>query len=296
MPLSITHKEETGMGKFFEKEMSILTNDNPTGTDFHLCECGYEECRPNKPYEYIFIDYWVVHYCVSGEGHFYVKDHYTHIHPGDIFMIPAHTKNKYYPNQQNPWTYQWIGLKGNLVPAILEKCGLTPDEHVLHHRTDSRLQTLFEQIHDNFHEERELKAIGITYQLLDYIKNNVYNSRRDRLTPSEIYFQTALNYIQKNYTNNISISDIAAAASIDRTYIFKLFQKYTKQNPSQYLQSFRLEKACVLLRKSSLSVTDTAYAVGFQQPAYFSKLFTQYKGITPSQYRKEFLQSYMQDH
>lgn len=116
------------------------------------------------------------------------------------------------------------------------------------------------------------------------------------LTPSEIYFQTALNYIQKNYTNNISISDIAATASIDRTYIFKLFQKYTKQSPSQYLQSFRLEKACVLLRKSSLCVTDTAYAVGFQQPAYFSKLFTQYKGITPSQYRKEFLQSYMQDY
>ena len=106
-----------------------------------------------------------------------------------------------------------MDLKRNLVPVILEKCGLTPKEHVLHHRTDSRLQTLFEQIHDNFHEKRELKALGITYQLLDYIKNNVYNSLQDRLTPGEIYFQTALDYIQKNYTNNISISDIAAAAN-----------------------------------------------------------------------------------
>lgn len=288
-------KEASDMGKIFEKEISILTNDKPLGTDFHLCECGYEECRPNKPYEYILIDYWVIHYCVSGEGHFYIKDHYTHIHAGDVFIIPAHTKNKYFPDEKNPWIYQWIGLSGNIVPLLLKKCGLTPEEYALHHKPDSRLQTLFEQIHDNFHNERELKAIGITYQLLDYIRNNIYNGKQDHLTSGELYFQTALNYIQKNYPDNITISDIAAAANIDRTYVFKLFQKYTQQSPSQYLQTFRLEKACVLLRKSSLSITDTAYAVGFQQPAYFSKLFTQYKGISPSQYRKEFLRSYLEN-
>lgn len=272
-----------------------MTDDQPMGEEFHLCECGYEECRPTKPYEFITIDYWVIHYCIDGEGYFQVKDHQTHIHAGDIFMIPPYTRNKYYPKAENPWTYQWIGMKGTLARQFLEECGLTPESHVLHHKIDLKLQTMFEQVFDNFHEKHRLKAFGITFQLLDYIKNNVYNSTSDSLTSGELYYHAALNYISKNYTNNITISDIATAANIDRTYLFKLFQKFTGKSPSQYLQNFRLDNASVLLRKSSLSVTDIAYMVGFQQSSYFSKMFTQYKGVTPSEYRKEFIRMQIEE-
>ena len=63
-----------------------------------------------------------------------------------------------------------------------------------------------------------------------------------------------------------------------------------EMSPSQYVQHYRLDKACVLLRKSSMSITDIGYAVGFQHSPYFTKLFTQYMGVTPSEYRKEFMQ------
>ena len=69
----------------------------------------------------------------------------------------------------------------------------------------------------------------------------------------------------------------------------KLFQKYLKISPSQYLQQYRLSKACTLLRKTSLSITDISYTVGFQHAPYFTKLFTQYIGETPSEYRKEYM-------
>lgn len=114
--------------------------------------------------------------------------------------------------------------------------------------------------------------------MLNYIQHNVHNDSSDQITSGELYF------------NNIMISDIAAAANIDRTYMFKLFQKFLKQSPSQYLQQYRLDKAGVLLRKSALSITDVSYAVGFQHPPYFTKLFTRYKKMTPSEYRKGFLQ------
>ena len=68
-----------------------------------------------------------------------------------------------------------------------------------------------------------------------------------------------------------------------------LFQKYLKISPSQYLQQYRLSKACTLLRKTSLSITDISYTVGFQHAPYFTKLFTQYIGETPSEYRKEYM-------
>lgn len=126
-------------------------------------------------------------------------------------------------------------------------------------------------------------------ELLDYLEHDVHNRKQDSLSPGESYYHNALHYIQKNYFNNISVSDVAEATNIDRTYIFKLFQKYSGISPSQYLQQYRLDKAAILLRKSNLSITDVSYAVGFQHSPYFTKLFTHYKGMTPSEYRKTFL-------
>ena len=52
------------MAKLFEKEIGILIDDEPIGNELQLYECGFEECRPTKPYEFIPIDYWVLHYSI----------------------------------------------------------------------------------------------------------------------------------------------------------------------------------------------------------------------------------------
>lgn len=44
-----------------------------------------------------------------------------------------------------------------------------------------------------------------------------------------------------------------------------------------------------IIKKTSLSITDISYTVGFQHAPYFTKLFTQYIGETPSEYRKEYM-------
>lgn len=80
------------MGKIFKNDVSVLFNNNPISKDFHLYECGYEECKPTKPYEFVPIDYWVIHYCIAGEGIFQIEDKQNHIKAGDIFMIPPYTK------------------------------------------------------------------------------------------------------------------------------------------------------------------------------------------------------------
>ena len=115
----------------------------------------------------------------------------------------------------------------------------------------------------NFNEKRYFKSISTTFLLFDYLGNHLRLKQKAELSTTEVYFNAILNYIHKNYADNISISDIATANNIDRTYVFKLFQKYLKISPSQYLQQYRLSKACTLLRKTSLSITDISYTVGF---------------------------------
>lgn len=51
-------------------DISILINNDNLSSEFNICEVGYEKCRSTKPTEYAPINYWVIHYCVAGEGFF----------------------------------------------------------------------------------------------------------------------------------------------------------------------------------------------------------------------------------
>ena len=133
--------------------------------------------------------------------------------------------------------------------------------------------------------------IGCFYLLLDYLRNVREQSMGAALLQSEVLYQNLLHYIHLHYFQDISIAQMAEENNIDRTYIFKLFKKYQHTSPSQYLLEYRLDKACMLLMKTSLSITDISFAVGFQNAPYFSRQFVRYKGMTPSAYRKQFLKA-----
>ncbi|MGH2233415.1 AraC family transcriptional regulator, partial [Enterococcus faecalis] len=65
--------------------------------------------------------------------------------------------------------------------------------------------------------------------------------------------------IHENFSNNLSISQLAFEYNIDRSYLFNLFQRYEQTNPSIYVQKLKLQKACSLLRKSSLTITEISF-------------------------------------
>lgn len=277
------------MGKIFKDNFDVFFDDQMEGEEFHLYECGYEECSAAKPYEFKPLDYWVLHYCVNGHGYLEIHEKLDQVQTGDIFVIPPFTRNKYYPDMDDPWAYRWIGLRGTLVPKLLEKCNISHESYLIHHKRDHHLETLFENVYTASKNTQPLMAAGSVYHLLDYLQNNIRNTKLDQLTAGEYYFNEVKKYIHQNYFNDITITDIAKEINIDRTYIFKLFKKYLNISPSQYIQHFRLDKAAILLRKSSLSITDIGYGVGFNTPSHFSRLFSEYMGVTPSEYRKEFI-------
>lgn len=279
------------MSSVFQNQIGFLFYDTHVGQDLNICEAGYEECRPTKAYEFIPIDYAAIHYCIKGEGIFQVQGQVQHIYPGDIFMIPPHTPNKYFPIPENPWCYRWVGVRGNALEEVLKDCGLTRETFFIHHQVNAELEGYFEKIYEACKEKQDLKALGNLYYLLDYLKNIHQKTSGPILSQSEIHFNQLLRYIHQNYFHDISVASMAADNNIDRTYIFKLFKKYQHTSPSQYLLEYRLNKACMLLRKTSLSITDISFTVGFQNAPYFSKQFTKQKGVTPSAYRKQFLQS-----
>lgn len=93
-------------------------------------------------------------------------------------------------------------------------------------------------------------------------------------------------YIEKNYTEDIHLKDIARAAGFSEYYFSRLFKEITEKNFHQYLNEFRIKKAENLLMDSNYTISEAAYAVGFSSLTTFDRLFRQIKGCSPQKFRK----------
>jgi len=103
------------------------------------------------------------------------------------------------------------------------------------------------------------------------------------------YGEIARGYIEKNYWKpDLQIEDIAAFINIDRSYLFRKFKECTGRSMKQYLSEYRMERACELLRHTNLSVKSVSHSVGYQDPLYFSKVFSKSMSISPSGYIKQY--------
>ena len=73
---------------------------------------------------------------------------------------------------------------------------------------------------------------------------------------------------------------------MNEKYLCRFFKAYTSYTPIDYVNRLRIEKAADDLRLLHRSVTEAAFANGFNDSAYFSKLFRQIKGVSPKVYQK----------
>jgi two-component system response regulator YesN len=94
----------------------------------------------------------------------------------------------------------------------------------------------------------------------------------------------AMEYIHEHYTETIQLGDAAEAALVSAAYLSRLFSEHLKTNFVDYLTERRIERAEKLIRESRMNIKEVAYAVGYQDPNYFSKIFKKVTGLLPTQY------------
>ena len=100
------------------------------------------------------------------------------------------------------------------------------------------------------------------------------------------YVLRAVNWMQTNYMNPVSISALAGELNLDRSYFSTLFRRQTGRSPQQYLTELRLEKARTLLLEYGYRPGEAAQAVGYADIFSFSRMFKRHYGVSPSALRR----------
>lgn len=97
-----------------------------------------------------------------------------------------------------------------------------------------------------------------------------------------------INYLNNNYTKEISIANLSEKCGFSQEYLGKIFKKYTNQTISQYIINLRITKAeHLLIKYPDMEIYRIAELVGYEDKSfYFSRMFKSKTGMQPSEYRK----------
>jgi len=131
------------------------------------------------------------------------------------------------------------------------------------------------------------------YRLLLFLHSAAFEHRHPKPASETVAAQerrrvmirNAKAYIQANLGKPIMLADIAAHLSISAYHLSHLFSEESGFTLSAYLINSRMERAAELLRDPRRHVSEIAYAVGFEDPNYFSKAFRRHFGCAPVEYR-----------
>ncbi|CAG7643782.1 HTH-type transcriptional activator RhaR [Paenibacillus solanacearum] len=106
------------------------------------------------------------------------------------------------------------------------------------------------------------------------------------LPATYITYRELVNYLNEHYTQTITRQMLEHRFRRKYEYLCQLFNKYSSSTFTKYLQQLRIQRAQYLLRRHPEATIETvAQQVGFQDPFYFSKVFKQIAGTSPSQFR-----------
>jgi AraC-like DNA-binding protein len=98
--------------------------------------------------------------------------------------------------------------------------------------------------------------------------------------------ERAIKFIWERYSEPLSLADIADSAILSRFHFCRIFREVTGVSPGRFLSAIRIYQAKRMLRNTRMSVTDIAFAVGYNSLGTFSNHFTDSVGVSPGRFRR----------
>lgn len=135
----------------------------------------------------------------------------------------------------------------------------------------------------------ETAAVGLVYQFFGYaLSVGIFSEQAVEGKRHTEQLKRVIGYIEQNYKEDIPLSALAREAGLSPKYLCRLFSQLTGKSPIEYINEYRIDRACMLLSDTDLPILDVGLSCGFNDQSYFIKTFKKHKNTTPGAYRKTY--------
>ncbi len=281
----------TESGNYICVEDLQSTQELPSFNPVNLDYAGSENCEPGHSFGPYIRTNFVLHMVTSGRGTLLKKDRTWTIGRNQAFLIFPGENVTYQADSREPWSYMWVGFHGFRAETMMLHAGFTKSSPVVPLGNMDRIR----EVMNDLLATRDLGSVGELYRtsdlyrlfalLTEYYEQGRKEDGADAASSDYQYVRRAAHILMDSYRTNVRIEDVAKQIGISRNYLSSIFKRETGVSPQEYLISFRMEKAALLLRYSSDPVSVVAIEVGYSDPLSFSKAFKRKWGMSPSEYR-----------
>ena len=230
---------------------------------------------------------------LSGKLKMYLDGKKILVEPGDILFINQEIIHGFFPLN---CVYEIINFDADEILLRTSLCKdalrIFTNSHVsvlpFHPTEDAAIHHIATQLFTfaaTETKDHDLLILGALFELLGTIYAKHHYTENYKSSTNAKLFKTLLEFIEKSYMKPITLLDMAQVSGMSTSHFSVLFREFFRQTPMDYLNSYRIERACLFLINSDLPVTEVAYRCGFNDSAYFVKVFKKYKTLTPKKYR-----------
>lgn len=231
----------------------------------------------------------------KGKVYFTIDENTFLAENGDVILVnpyeihSAYTKNDFLPFSEYCITFDLSMLLASSTHPATQLCNKLTDgnlkfNHLIKSEEIKKLVLKSEQIFENKKDGWEFFISSILFEIFGYLYENQCYTIFKSPDKSHIFVKNVLEFIENNFKENITSSDIAEKLCYDKSYFCRLFRKNFGQNFGEYLNFYRIKYATELL-KTGFSVSSAATMSGFNNLSYFTKIFKKHNGLLPSKFK-----------
>lgn len=263
---------------------------------------------PSELCRWHFHEEYELHFISETHGTVFVGDYIGNFNPGSLFLIgplvPHNWISDHKIKQKFPVRDMMVQFHDDLFDA-----SIYPEFLELKPLLSLALSGI-EFLNFNTHEAKErllnicnskgLKRIIQTLDFLEVLSKwphtktlSLTQVNRGNGIKYHAKMSNIINFILKNHAENINLSTVSKMAALSDSAFSRHFYVNTGNGFSKFLNRIRIGQACTLLYESEATIADICYQVGFQNLSNFNRQFLKLKGMTPTEYRKQINQHFI---
>lgn len=259
---------------------------NPASRGLTVVSGGLEHSRPDYEIHRQTFPFFSIEYVARGAGNLRLRGRTCALEPGMIFSYGPGVAHDITGSPPSVLVKYFVDFSGSAAAGMLRQCKL-PAGQVARVFPPNTLCALFDELIETGLEAGPGNA-ELCVKLLECLALKIsvaITPLKTLETTAYATYQQCRQKIEQHFLKLETLEEVARECHADKAYLCRLFRRFDRRSPYQYLLRLKMNHAAARLQQPGVLVKQAAEEVGFSDPFHFSRVFRKALGVSPAKFK-----------